>query len=161
MMSMTVIQQSLLIFYEILRNVLLSNAYKNVRKIVYFLNRQILKKQSKIKKKQNKSTHTHRFSGIVMHNTCTNFQGKIVSPTLVEAPGSFRLLKQKTQFLIKGKFLSKITYHYFSVQNRNNQNNFKRVLQEISEIPFSKLLWRHRHAGMLFGQLEFDIYWKK
>ena len=143
MMSMTVTQQSLLIFYEILRNVLLSNAYKNVRKIVYFLNRQILKKQSKIKKKQNKSTHTHRFSGIVMHNTCTQFQGKIVSSTLVEAPGSFCLLKQKTQFLVKGKFLSKIAYHYFSVQNRNNQT----ILKEFCK-RYQKYLFQNFSGGI-------------
>ena len=71
-----------------------------------------------------------------MYNTCTKFQGKIVSPTLVEAPASFRLLKQKTWFFIKGKFLSKITYHYFSVQNRNNQTILKEFYRRYQKYLF-------------------------
>ena len=71
-----------------------------------------------------------------MYNTCTKFQAEIISPTLVEAPASFRLLKQMTWIFIKGKFLSKITYHYFSVQNRNNETILKEFYRRYQKYLF-------------------------
>ena len=60
-----------------------------------------------------KDLHT----SIVTYNTCAKFQGKIVNPTLVGAPGSLRVLNKRHRFFAKNKPLSKITYHYFLVQN--------------------------------------------
>ena len=48
------------------------------------------------KQKKNKTDKsTHRFLNIAAYNTCENFQGKIVNPTLDRAPESH---KQKTLF---------------------------------------------------------------
>ena len=74
-----------------------------------------LRKQNKNKIKKN--LHT----GIATYNTCAKFQGKIVNPTLVGAPGSLRFLNKRHWFFAKNKSLSKITYQYFSVQNQHNQ----------------------------------------
>ena len=43
-----------------------------------------LRKQNKNKTKKS----TQRFLGIVTYNSCANFQGKVLNPTLVAAPGS-------------------------------------------------------------------------
>ena len=76
-----------------------------------------LRKQNKSKTKKS----TNRFLGIATYNTCAKFQGKIVNPSLVGAPGSLRFLNKRHWFFAKNKSLSKITYQYFSVQNQYNQ----------------------------------------
>ena len=55
------------------------------------------------KKKQIKSTY----------NTCAKFQGKIVNPTLVGAPGSFRFLNKSHEFFVKNMSLKKFTHQFF------------------------------------------------
>ena len=82
-----------------------------------------LRKQNKNRIKKNPDT------GIGMYNTCAKFQGKIVNPTLVGAPGSLRSLNKRHWFFAKNKSLSKITYQYFSVQNQYNQTITKFVLK--------------------------------
>ena len=64
-----------------------------------------------------KDLHT----SIATYNTCAKFQRKIVSPNLVGAPGSLRVSNKRYRFFAKSKPLSKITYHYFSVQNQYNK----------------------------------------
>ena len=73
-------RQSLLVFSE------KKSIQKSLKKIVFFLNQQILRKQSKNKTK----TSTHRFLGNATYNACAKFQGKLVNPTLNGAPGTFR-----------------------------------------------------------------------
>ena len=98
---------------------------KSVKKIVFFLNWQILENKTKAKQKNPQTG----FLGIATYNTCAKFQGKILNPTLVGAPGSLRFLNKRHWFFAKNKSLSKITYQYFSVQNQYNQTITKFVLK--------------------------------
>ena len=59
--------------------------------------------------------------GIATYTTCAKFQGKILNPTLVGAPGSLPFLNKRHWFFANTKPLSKITYQYLSVQNQYNK----------------------------------------
>ena len=87
--------QSLSFSLKLCACVLLRNAYKMVlRKLhVFWIDR------SKSKNKTKKSTH--RFLDIATYNIYAKFQGKIVNPTLVEAPGSLRFLNKRNCFFCK------------------------------------------------------------
>ena len=93
-------------------------------------------------RKENKSKtkkSAYRFLDIATYNICKKFQGKVVNPTLVGAPGSFCFLSKRYCFFAKNRFLSKIAYQYFSLQNQYNQTITKFVLksniQDIHAIP--------------------------
>ena len=89
-----------------------------------------LGKQNKNKTKKS----THRFLSIATYSTCAGFQGKILNPTLVGAPGILRFLNKRHWFFSKTKSLSKITYQYFSVQNQYNQTLTKFYEHQICKI---------------------------
>ena len=115
--------------------VLLRNAYKKVlRKCIFFLNWYIL--QLKIRKKI-KEIHAQVFRHCYVQHM-QKFQGKIVNPTLVGAPGSLFFLNKRHWFFAKNKSVSKIFYQYILMQNQCNKNN--KVCTEIKFSRYSQTL---------------------